>query len=141
MSRFPIALAVISLAVLPAAAADAEVRKGPAGTAFYTPPKTLPGSGHGGLVWARRQTGLAALAGASRSELLLYRSIGVRGKAVAVSATLSLPKGKAPKGGWPVITYAHGTTGTDDSCAPSRDTAGTAVHPYSDTPTRCCSAG
>ena len=37
---------------------------------------------------------------------------------------MSIPKGKPPKGGWPVITYAHGTTGTADVCAPSRVHAG-----------------
>jgi pimeloyl-ACP methyl ester carboxylesterase len=47
-----------------------------------------------------------------------------------VSGVVSIPKGKAPKGGWPVVTYAHGTTGIADSCAPSRDVAGTPVHPY-----------
>ncbi|MEA2481456.1 MAG: hypothetical protein QOJ07_3378, partial [Thermoleophilaceae bacterium] len=40
-------------------------------------------------------------------------------------------KGKAPKGGWPVITYAHGTTGIADSCAPSLDNGKNAAHAYS----------
>jgi pimeloyl-ACP methyl ester carboxylesterase len=40
---------------------------------------------------------------------------------VAVSGTLTIPKGKAPKGGWPVVSWAHGTTGIADQCAPSRD--------------------
>ena len=31
-----------------------------------------------------------------------------------------MPKGKAPKKGWPIVTWAHGTTGIADSCAPSR---------------------
>jgi pimeloyl-ACP methyl ester carboxylesterase len=36
--------------------------------------------------------------------------------------------GRAPKGGWPVITYAHGTTGSADACAPTRGyDAGTLV--------------
>jgi pimeloyl-ACP methyl ester carboxylesterase len=34
---------------------------------------------------------------------------------------VSVPKGKPPKGGWPVITWAHGTTGVADVCAPSRN--------------------
>jgi pimeloyl-ACP methyl ester carboxylesterase len=52
--------------------------------------------------------------------LVLYRSEGVDGKSVAVSGDVALPRGKAPKGGWPVITWAHGTTGIADSCAPTR---------------------
>ena len=37
-----------------------------------------------------------------------------------MSGTLAIPKGHAPKGGWPVISWAHGTTGVADACAPSR---------------------
>src|SRR5262249_31783380 len=62
----------------------------------------------------------AALPGA-RNILILYRSIGVRGEPVAVSGIVSVPKGRPPKGGWPIVTWAHGTTGIADKCAPSRD--------------------
>src|SRR3954470_5315525 len=129
MPRLALVLALLLLAALPASAA-AKVRKGPAGTAFYTPPKHLPGKGHGGLIWARRLTGGAALKGGAGNRLLLYRSKGARGKAVAVSGTLTIPKGRAPKGGWPVGTYAHGTTGIADICAPSRDSASNPAHGY-----------
>ena len=111
MPRLLLVLSLLLLAALPAAA-GAKVRKGPSGTAFYTPPSPLPGGAHGSPIWARH--------GAAGSRLLLYRSTGVTGKAVAVSATLSVPKGRAPKGGWPVISWAHGTTGIADACAPSR---------------------
>ena len=111
MPRLALVLGLLLLATLPAAA-RAEVRKGPGGTAFYTPPTPLPGGAHGAPIWARK--------GAAGSRLLLYRSTGVTGEAVAVSATLSVPKGRAPKGGWPVVSWAHGTTGIADRCAPSR---------------------
>src|SRR3954469_22229146 len=127
MPKFALVLALLLVAALPASAA-AKVRKGPAGSAFYTPPSHLPGKGHGGLIWARRLTGAAALRGGAGNRLLLYRSTGIRGKAVAVSGTVAIPKGRAPKGGWPVVAYAHGTTGIADSCAPSRDSAGNPVH-------------
>jgi pimeloyl-ACP methyl ester carboxylesterase len=109
---------VVAFAVF-AAPASAGVRKGPKGVAFYKPPKHLHGK-HGGLVWARRQTGADALKGAKRNTLLLYRSKGVGSSLTAVSGSLAIPKGKAPKGGWPVITYAHGTSGSADACAPTR---------------------
>ena len=109
---------LIATAVL-AAPAAAEVRTGPQGAAFYKPPTQLKGK-HGALIWARRQTGPDALKGASKDQLLLYRSTSVVGKKIAVSGSLALPKGKAPRGGWPVITYAHGTTGAADACAPTR---------------------
>jgi pimeloyl-ACP methyl ester carboxylesterase len=104
------------------------VRKGPGGTAFYKPPSPLPGHGHGGLIWARKLTGTAALHGGSGNRLVLYRSTGIKGKAVAESGTVTVPKGRAPKGGWPVITWGHGTTGIADACAPSRDSASNPAH-------------
>jgi pimeloyl-ACP methyl ester carboxylesterase len=63
---------------------------------------------------------------------VLYRSSAVDASdtPIAVSGIVQVPKGKAPKNGWPVITYDHGTTGIADQCAPSRDVAGTPVHPY-----------
>jgi pimeloyl-ACP methyl ester carboxylesterase len=128
MSRLALLLSLLLLAALPAAADAAKVRKGPSGTAFYQPPSPLPGKGHGGLIWARKLTGAAALKGGAGNRLVLYRSTGVTGKAVAVSGTVSIPKGKAPKGGWPVITWGHGTTGIADSCAPSRDRASSPAH-------------
>ena len=128
MSRLALVLSLLLLAALPAAADAATVRKGPSGTAFYTPPSPLPGKGHGGLIWARKLTGTAALKGGAGNRLVLYRSTGVTGKAIAVSGTVSVPKGRAPKGGWPVITWGHGTTGIADSCAPSRDSGSNPAH-------------
>ena len=66
VSCMPRLLIVLSLLLLTAAlpaAADAKVRKGPAGIAFYKPPKPLPGGKHGALIWARKLTGAAALKG------------------------------------------------------------------------------
>src|SRR3954471_3580463 len=121
-------LATLLLAPSPATASAAKVRQGPAGVKFYTPPSPLPGTRHGDLIWARNLSGQPALAQASSNRLVLYRSTGVDGRPIAVSGTVSLPKGKAPKGGWPVITWAHGTTGIADQCAPSRDTASNPDH-------------
>ncbi len=36
----------------------------------------------------------------------------------------------APDGGWPVLSWAHGTTGVSDICAPSNDTADGPAHDY-----------
>ena len=119
MSRLALVLSLLMLAALPAAA-GAKVRKGPAGAAFYTPPSKLVGGSHGSLIWTRKLTGNAALKGGAGNRLLLYRSTGISGKSTAVSGTLAVPKGRAPKGGWPLISWAHGTTGIADSCAPSR---------------------
>jgi pimeloyl-ACP methyl ester carboxylesterase len=116
----PLAIAAVSALSLVPATAPAKTPKGPAGSAFYTPPKHTSAKRHGAPIWARKLTGAAALAPAASNTLVLYRSTDARGKADAVSGTISVPKGKAPKGGWPIFTWAHGTTGIADSCAPSR---------------------
>jgi pimeloyl-ACP methyl ester carboxylesterase len=119
MPRALSALALVLAAVVLATAPAASARPGPKGDAFYQPPSPLEGK-HGGLIWARRQTGSDALKGASRNDLLLYRSTSSDGRTIAVSGSLALPKGKAPRGGWPVIAYGHGTVGSADACTPTR---------------------
>src|SRR3954467_4876124 len=111
---------ILFLAIAPSAhAAGDKVPPAPAGDAFYPPPSKLP-SGHGKAVWQRKLTGPAVLKSAKSNTLLLYTSTGIHGKSVAVSGDVAIPKGKAPKGGWPVVTWAHGTVGIADACAPSR---------------------
>jgi pimeloyl-ACP methyl ester carboxylesterase len=104
-------------------------RKGPAGLKFYKPPKKLPAA-HGKLIWQRKAGGSVPLRSAAVNKLVLYTSKSATGKMVAVSGSIAIPKGKAPKGGWPVITYGHGTTGIADKCAPSRNTKGGVADPY-----------
>ena len=122
---------VLAALLLAAAPVDAAVRTGPAGNAFYTPPKPMPGKAHGDPIWVRKLTNEQTLAQAKVQQLVLYRSTSVRGKAIAVSGTIHLPKGKPPKNGWPIVTWAHGTTGLGDQCAPSRNTGEGSVHAYS----------
>lgn len=38
---------------------------------------------------------------------------------VAVSATVIVPYGRPPSGGWPIVAWAHGTSGLAITCAPS----------------------
>ena len=105
------------------AGAATEPVKGPKGAAFYDPPKHLP-KGVGELIWQRKAKRLMRVEGAKSNTVVLYTTATDRGKTAAVSGAVSVPKGKPPKEGWPVITFAHGTTGIADSCAPSRITAG-----------------
>lgn len=93
---------------------------GPPGDAFYTPPSPLPKATHGDLIWARPWTSGVALKNAASNTLILYHTTSLTGADVAVSGTVSIPKGVAPKGGWPVISWTHGTTGNGPQCAPSR---------------------
>jgi dienelactone hydrolase len=118
-----VALASLGLIAAGATSADAKVTRGPHGLAFYKPPKHLPRQ-HGTLIWARKAGGLVPLANARYTKLVLYSSRSPQGRPIAVSGSVAVPKGIPPKGGWPVITWAHGTTGVADVCAPSRDFAG-----------------
>lgn len=59
------------------------------------------------------------VAGAARASRVTYRSTGLNGSQVVVSGLLYTPQGTPPPGGWPVIAWAHGTTGVADACAPS----------------------
>jgi alpha-beta hydrolase superfamily lysophospholipase len=89
----------------------------PAADAFYAPPNPLPPGRPGDLLRSQAWT---PVPGATTS-LVLYRSTDVRGGPVAVSGVVAVPAGKAaPPGGWPVLDWAHGTTGLGDDCAPSK---------------------
>src|SRR3954447_2733651 len=116
-----LALLLAALALTLPAAATAKVRTGPSGVAVYKPPAHLGGAkSHGSLIWGRKQTGAGVLAPAAYNDLVLYRSAGQDGKPIAVSGAVAVPRGKPPKGGWPILTWAHGTTGIADVCAPTR---------------------
>lgn len=67
---------------------------------------------------------------ASQRFLITYRSRGILSEPIVTSGYLLLPKGKAPPSGWPILAWAHGTTGVADTCAPSGDYAGGPVHVY-----------
>src|SRR5690606_12354078 len=47
-----------------------------------------------------------------------------------VSGTVTVPAGEPPEGGWPVISWAHGTTGVGDACAPSAHSVGGPARDY-----------
>jgi pimeloyl-ACP methyl ester carboxylesterase len=122
---------VLLLAALCTAPAFAEpVRPGPAGPAFYQAPNPLPPGERGAVIWARKLAAEASLPSAAQNLLVLYRSTDADGKAAAVSGTVAIPPGTPPVGGWPVITWAHGTTGLASACAPSLDTPEGPEHPY-----------
>ncbi|MBW0271866.1 hypothetical protein ATM97_14780 [Nocardia sp. MH4] len=108
----------------------AVAQDGQAGPEFFTPAADLVPGEHGSVIRSRPLTGDPGVPGA-RNHLVLYRSVDMRGNPVAVSGTLAVPQGEPPAGGWPLISWAHGTTGTADVCAPSRETGATfPAHDY-----------
>lgn len=52
---------------------------------------------------------------------VVYRSSGTNGEQVEVSGVVIAPDATPPPEGWPVVAWAHGTTGIARQCAPSLD--------------------
>ncbi|MEV5510373.1 alpha/beta hydrolase family protein [Streptomyces orinoci] len=84
----------------------------------YTVPQPLAPAAPGTPIAVSAQ-GPAPQLGNARRWTVLYHSTASRGTDTAVSGTLLLPNGTPPHGGWPVVSWAHGTTGVADKCAPS----------------------
>ena len=89
---------------------------------FAAVPDPVPAGEHGELL-AVQELDPGDLP-ASRLVRVLYRSESIQGEPIAVSGVVALPEGEPPAGGWPVLSWAHGTTGVADVCAPSIDAAG-----------------
>ena len=58
--------------------------------------------------------------GTAHGYRLTYVSRDGFGRQAETTGEVLLPAGQAPPGGWPVISWAHGTSGLADACAPSR---------------------
>ncbi|WP_206510154.1 lipase [Rhodococcus sp. BGS-1C] len=59
------------------------------------------------------------LPGTAEAKRITYWTIGSDGRPALSTGAYFVPEGTAPEGGWPVIGWAHGTSGLDDHCAPS----------------------
>jgi hypothetical protein len=55
-----------------------------------------------------------------RAWMVVYGSTGLDGEPVAVSGLVLAPTDPPSGSGYPIIAWAHGTTGIADMCAPSR---------------------
>jgi len=69
-------------------------------------------------VTAYTQDGMSLVA--ADSQLMTYKMLGVNGKEVQATSLVFTPKTAAPANGWPIVVWAHGTTGVADKCAPSQ---------------------
>ncbi|MDE1924184.1 MAG: alpha/beta fold hydrolase [Gammaproteobacteria bacterium] len=86
-------------------------------TRFYDPPP-LGDRKPGTLIRAEPFNGYSLPPGA-RAVRILYVSRALDGARDAVSGVVLIPAGSPPRGGWPVIAWAHGTSGVARMCAPS----------------------
>lgn len=57
---------------------------------------------------------------AAESSILTYKMLGQSGQEVQATSLVFTPNTPPPTGGWPIVVWAHGTTGVADVCAPSK---------------------
>jgi pimeloyl-ACP methyl ester carboxylesterase len=98
--------------------------------AFYDPPQPLPGAPPGSLIRAEKVTGVPGVPSGATVWRILYHSRSIYNADIAVSGYVVAPPGPAPAAGWPIISWAHGTSGFTGICAPSLFTSQGQVGPY-----------
>jgi len=68
---------------------------------------------------AYTETDLTAVA--DESVVMTYKMLGIDNNETQATALVFTPKGTPPAKGWPIVAWAHGTTGVADQCAPSKN--------------------
>jgi pimeloyl-ACP methyl ester carboxylesterase len=87
--------------------------------AFYSVPQPLPTIA--GKLLKSAPVPVTGLHGTMFRVMYVSQTVG--NKPVAVSGLIAVPSGKPPAGGFPVVSWGHGTNGMADQCAPSLDPA------------------
>ncbi len=108
----------LSLAAGSSALAQSDIAEGPASTAFWDslPRAVSPGSQRGDIYWMRERDDAPP---GGRGWNVIYVSEGASGDLQYVSGEIYVPRSPSatPR---PVVIWATGTAGFQDSCAPSR---------------------
>ncbi len=124
MRGFFVSLLVVVLSATWAHAARVPVPDASQGdggvSSFYTWADEIPPAS-GQLLRSEPLGSNLGLAMAGEQVRILYTSTdGIDGTTpVVVSGAYFAPKGAPPAAGWPLLAWAHGTTGIADTCAPS----------------------
>lgn len=100
--------------LLAAPASAAEVAVPP----FYANVMTM--QPHGALGTVIAQEPVATAIADAQAWRIAYVSSDVRERPTISTALVIAPKGAMPEGGRPIVAWAHGTTGTAQSCGPSQ---------------------
>lgn len=87
-------------------------------TSFYDTPANL-GAAKPGQLLRHEAAANYSVGNGVQATRILYRSEDAHGRPTATSAVVLMPPGPAPAGGWPLIAWAHGTSGMARMCAPS----------------------
>jgi alpha-beta hydrolase superfamily lysophospholipase len=109
LRRIALAAAIASALVCPSEIACAQ-------GAFYRASEAEIAGQPGTIIREEPIRGAPAGGAAHR---VLYRSTAPDGRPIAVSGVVILPAGAMPQGGWPIVAWAHPTTGIVPACAPS----------------------
>ncbi|RJL35874.1 alpha/beta hydrolase family protein [Bailinhaonella thermotolerans] len=88
-------------------------------TSFYDAPDPLPWAPAGTLIREQATDDYATGGRPLPATRVLYHSRDAHGRDLAASGVILVPGGRPPKGGWPVVVNAHGTSGIGRDCAPS----------------------
>jgi pimeloyl-ACP methyl ester carboxylesterase len=94
---------------------------------FYAVPDPLPSSKAGTLIKSEKLTAADSPGTNGTVYRVMYVSKNLQNKPVAVTGIVIVPNTPAPAGGYPVVTWGHGTNGMADECAAS-------LEPNSDVP-------
>ncbi len=73
----------------------------------------------GTVVSVRALAATELIPSAAGGYRLTYRTTGQDGSAQVSGGTVYVPAGAPPRGGWPVVSWAHGTSGMTYGCTPS----------------------
>ena len=82
-------------------------------------PGSMPPTPDPRIIASEPALGLGALAAAAESRVVTYSSTAIDGTPTTMTGLIHLPSGSPPRGGWPVVTYGHMTTGAGARSAPS----------------------
>ena len=85
-------------------------------TPFYRAPKTIAEPGT--LVRAEASTDFVLPPGMTATRILYHTRTASNADTLA-SGVVLVPYGQPPKDGWPLLAWAHGTSGVANNCAPS----------------------
>ncbi|MGO8874082.1 MAG: lipase family protein [Acidimicrobiales bacterium] len=110
-------LTVASLAAC--SSAPTAPAEGPPGLpSFYSVPASLPSTALGTLIKSQLVPSDGIQGHVYR---VMYVSEDVNGHPTVVTGLVMVPDTPPPAGGYPVVTWGHGTNGMADQCAPSLD--------------------
>lgn len=94
----------------------------------FTPTASADQHLAGGTIITRERVPAAQLPpGAAAAERVEYVTRDQAGHIAPSSGIYWIPQGTPPPGGWKIVSWAHGTTGIGDDCAPSRTKTGSGV--------------